>query len=63
MSNLMSSQQSIVLEEDNQFNQINTNKYNNAKSEKLLSKAMEDINKVRKQHIRKENNHAELSVN
>jgi len=52
MSNIMSSQDSINGDED-KFDIIN-HKLSNNKSDKLLTKAMDDINKVRKLHLQRE---------
>lgn len=66
MSNKMSSHESIV--EEDQANII-LHKLNNNKSDKLLTKAMNDIIKVKKQHqerlnlLRKDNDHTDSSVN
>lgn len=62
----MSSHESIV--EEDQANII-LHKLNNNKSDKLLTKAMNDIIKVKKQHqerlnlLRKDNDHTDSSVN
>lgn len=62
----MSSHESVV--EEDQANIIH-HKLNNNKSDKLLTKAMNDIIKVKKQHqerlnlLRKDNDHTDSSVN